>query len=81
MRVEKALPLIGGPYDLIVADPPYADPQITAVLSQLGPLTAPDGLVAIEHASRVALPDEAPGLALWKRRRHGDTTLSIYRKQ
>jgi 16S rRNA (guanine966-N2)-methyltransferase len=80
MKVEKALPLLPGRYHVILADPPYADAHITAVLSQLGRLTADGGLVAIEHASRVALPEEAPALRLWKRRRHGDTTLSIYQK-
>ncbi|HLQ33676.1 MAG TPA: 16S rRNA (guanine(966)-N(2))-methyltransferase RsmD [Chloroflexota bacterium] len=80
MRVEKALPLLGGQYDVILADPPYADPNVTTVLAQLGRLTAAEGLVAVEHASRVALPDDAPQLQLWKRRRHGDSTLSIYRK-
>jgi 16S rRNA (guanine966-N2)-methyltransferase len=80
MRVEKALRLLPGHYDLILADPPYADPQILTVLSRLGSLISAEGLVAIEHASRVPLPDEAPSLSLWKRRRHGDTTLSIYHK-
>ena len=78
MRVEKALPLLGGQYDVILADPPYADTQIASVLSQLGELTAAEGLVAVEHASRVSLPDEASPLRLWKR--HGDTTLSIYHR-
>ena len=80
MRVERALPLLGGQYDVILADPPYADPQIASVLSQLGELTAAEGLVAVEHASRVSLPDDASPLRLWKRRRHGDTTLSIYQR-
>jgi 16S rRNA G966 N2-methylase RsmD len=38
------------------------------------------GHVVLEHASRAPAPDEAGRLRLWKRRRHGDTTLSIYRK-
>ena len=78
MRVEKALAVLPGQYDVILADPPYADQHIPAVLSQLGSLIAERGLVAIEHASRAPLPDDAPGLTLWKRRRHGDATLSLY---
>lgn len=78
MRVDKALPLLPGQYDVILADPPYADAHITTILSQLGRLIAARGLVAVEHASRSALPDEFPGLRLWKRRRHGDATLSLY---
>ncbi|HVA23743.1 MAG TPA: 16S rRNA (guanine(966)-N(2))-methyltransferase RsmD [Chloroflexota bacterium] len=81
MRVEKALSVLPGQYDVILADPPYADTHITTtVLSQLGGLTAEHGLVAIEHASRSPLPDGAPGLRLWKRRRHGDATLSLYER-
>lgn len=80
MRVDKALPQLDAQYDVILADPPYADVHIVGVLSQLGSLIADEGFVVIEHASRVSLPDEAPALRLWKRRRHGDTTLSIYQK-
>ncbi|HLG69458.1 MAG TPA: 16S rRNA (guanine(966)-N(2))-methyltransferase RsmD [Chloroflexota bacterium] len=80
MRVEKALPQLGPQYDVILADPPYADAHIQSVLAQLGSLIADEGLVAIEHATRVALPDAAPELRLWKRRRHGDTTLSLYKR-
>jgi 16S rRNA (guanine966-N2)-methyltransferase len=79
-RVDKALAQLEGQYDLIFADPPYADAHIPDLLSQLGSLLGHEGLVAIEHASRVQLPDEVPALRLWKRRRHGDTTLSIYEK-
>ncbi|HEY8694432.1 MAG TPA: 16S rRNA (guanine(966)-N(2))-methyltransferase RsmD [Chloroflexota bacterium] len=80
MRVEKALCVLPGQYDVILADPPYADAHITTVLSKLGRLIAEHGLVAIEHASRSPLPDDAPGLRLWKRRRHGDATLSLYER-
>jgi 16S rRNA (guanine966-N2)-methyltransferase len=80
MRVEKALPKLPGQYDLILADPPYADAQINTVLGQLDGLINHRGLVVVEHASRSPLPDEAPGLRLWKRRRHGDATLSLYER-
>ncbi len=80
MRVDKALTQLASQYDLILADPPYADAHVDDLLSQLGSLLAHEGLVAIEHASRISLPDEAPALRLWKRRRHGDTSLSIYKK-
>ncbi|HEX6510927.1 MAG TPA: 16S rRNA (guanine(966)-N(2))-methyltransferase RsmD [Chloroflexota bacterium] len=78
MPVDKALARLSGRYDLILADPPYADTQLSSMLPRLASLITKDGLVAVEHASRATLPDEAPGLQLWKRRRHGDTTLSIY---
>ncbi|HLY64337.1 MAG TPA: 16S rRNA (guanine(966)-N(2))-methyltransferase RsmD, partial [Chloroflexota bacterium] len=80
MRVEKALPLLPGQYDLILADPPYAESTLAALLASLEKLAADRGIVVLEHASRVTAPDNAGQLQLWKRRRHGDTTLSIYER-
>jgi 16S rRNA (guanine966-N2)-methyltransferase len=81
MPVEKALPLLRGQYDVILADPPYADAHIMQLLASVAPLLSERGFIVIEHASRVSLPDEASSLKLWKRRRHGDTTLSIYSRE
>ncbi|MBV9120154.1 MAG: 16S rRNA (guanine(966)-N(2))-methyltransferase RsmD [Chloroflexi bacterium] len=79
-RVEKKLPLLGADYDLVLADPPYADVTLVALLPQLAGHLAAGGVLVIEHASRASLPDVAGNATLWKRRRHGDTTLSIYRQ-
>lgn len=79
-RVEPAVAQLGGRYDVILADPPYADAAIASLLPDLASALEPEGVLVVEHASRAAMPDEAPSLQLWKRRRHGDTTLSIYRK-
>jgi 16S rRNA (guanine966-N2)-methyltransferase len=69
------------PFDLLLADPPYADvagPAKKAIdeLVASGRLAA-DGLLVLEHASR----DEAPPLARLKHVRtrvYGDTTLAFY---
>ncbi|MHB8618123.1 MAG: 16S rRNA (guanine(966)-N(2))-methyltransferase RsmD [Chloroflexota bacterium] len=92
LRVDRALKALPGRktaagdgpargYDLILADPPYADPTIVELLGQIGSgdLLRERGLLAIEHASRLPLPDRVNDLHLLKRRRHGDTTISIYR--
>lgn len=80
MKVDAALPLLGGQYDVILADPPYAEAQLPALVLGLESLVKEQGHVVVEHASRATLADELGRLQLWKRRRHGDTTLSIYRK-
>ena len=47
-------------YDIIVLDPPYADPAISDTMQTvaLSSLLAEDGLVVIGHANRVKLADE-----------------------
>ena len=85
MAVEQALKTLKGPFTLVVADPPYAQGEAVAHLTQVlvtSPAMAEGGLLAVEHPSRV---DPGTGnLAGWARLRHrtyGDTGISIYRKE
>ncbi|HEX8221482.1 MAG TPA: 16S rRNA (guanine(966)-N(2))-methyltransferase RsmD [Chloroflexia bacterium] len=69
-------------YDIILLDPPYADPAITNTLETIaaGPLLAEDGILVIGHATQVKLADEYGGGRL-KRARHrvmGGSAFSIY---
>lgn len=69
-------------YDIIILDPPYADPAISDTMQAiaLSPLLAQDGLVVIGHANRVKLADEY-GEGRIQRVRHramGDSAFSIY---
>ena len=41
-------------FDLIVLDPPYDEPDLTASIAAAEPLIAPDGLLVLEHARRQA---------------------------
>lgn len=71
-----------GEYDIIMLDPPYADPEIESTLDAVArfPLLASDGLVVIGHANRVKLSDEY-GQGRIRRVRHramGDSAFSIY---
>lgn len=68
------------PYDLVMLDPPYADPAIVATLTQLAEsrLVEPGTIVAIGHSPRVTLPDEIPPMTRLKERCHGDSCVSIY---
>ena len=70
------------PYDLVMADPPYAlvrsgeAPRVIAELLRTG-IASPDARVVLEHAA----PEGSPpieGLALTESRRYGDTALAFY---
>ena len=77
--VERALrrPLPGGPFDIIVLDPPYAYAALDDAVSTAGAQRAPDGIVILEHAARVS-PPAPSGLTLTRTVRSGDSALSIY---
>jgi 16S rRNA (guanine966-N2)-methyltransferase len=68
------------PYDLVIMDPPYADPEIVAMLRRVGgsPLVQSGAVVAIGHSPRVKLPERAGRLARLRERCHGDSCFSIY---
>ncbi len=80
--VERAArDLEGERFDLVFADPPYADVKsgaaVRAIEALVLPHLAPSALLVLEHASR----DPAPlieGLVLDDGRTYGDTTLSFY---
>jgi 16S rRNA (guanine966-N2)-methyltransferase len=67
-------------YDLIVLDPPYADPAVPDVLQALGQsaLVGPSTIVVLEHARATAPPPTAGRLALQKTRYHGGSGVSLY---
>jgi 16S rRNA (guanine966-N2)-methyltransferase len=69
-----------GPYDLIIMDPPYADPEIVPTLERVGrsSLVQSGTIVAVGHSPRVALPDEVGRLARLRLRCHGDSCFSVY---
>ena len=80
MRVEKALGVLPGPYDIVVMDPPYDSPDLEQVVSRLAKEghIAPRGLLVVEHSKHVALSESYGGLKRWRSRRYGDTVLDIY---
>jgi 16S rRNA (guanine966-N2)-methyltransferase len=74
---------IDGAFDVVLLDPPYGDPSLERALIALEGrgLLGPEALVVVEH-SRRGEPSEAFGsLRLIRRRRHGDTEISIYRRE
>ncbi len=90
-QVEKVAPLLGhAPFDLIFADPPYADVPSGALLRSIEPVFrtatfSPDACFVLEHASRDVLPvmtSLVPGsggsIELRKHRIYGDTAIAIF---
>lgn len=68
------------PYDLIIMDPPYADPDLVPTLERIGrsPLVESATVLAIGHSPRVTLPERAGRLTRLRERCHGDSCFSIY---
>ena len=79
-RVARRL---DGEFDIVFLDPPYGEDPFEEVLSALcerGAI-AEDAVVFAEHGARLSLPERLPGVVLDKRRRYGDTAVSVYRRE
>jgi 16S rRNA (guanine966-N2)-methyltransferase len=81
LPVARALGQLDGPYDVVVADPPYeydrAELELRGLLEQ--GLLAPDGVLVVEHSKRRTWPEQ---LGDWRQvlsRRYGDTGVTVYR--
>jgi len=76
---ERALvkPLPGGPFDIVVLDPPYDYPQLEAAVANAATQRSEGGIVVLEHAARVT-PPQPTGLALTRTVTSGDSALSFY---
>ena len=63
-------------FGLVFVDPPYEEHAILAPLEQLTGRLAPGATVVVKHHWRTPIP-EPPGLARWRERRFGETTLTF----
>lgn len=78
----KVLARLEGQFDVVFADPPYADnpfEAMTGLLVSRG-LIASDGTVILESFRKMELPGELSGLTLTTKRTYGDAAVSIYRR-
>ncbi|MDQ3548745.1 MAG: RsmD family RNA methyltransferase [Chloroflexota bacterium] len=68
------------PYDMVVFDPPYADPEIISTLDALSLSNAVrDGtIVAVGHSPRVDLPERIGRLEKLRERCHGGSCFSVF---
>lgn len=81
--IAKALTFLSDKYDIIFMDPPYSDPSISGLVTQLANsrLVGDKSLIVVSHASRLSLGHSYDGLSLVKERRYGDSCISIYHKE
>ncbi|HEX77431.1 MAG TPA: 16S rRNA (guanine(966)-N(2))-methyltransferase RsmD [Dehalococcoidia bacterium] len=82
-QVEKALNILDGKYNIVFMDPPYSEPNLNNLLDELAtsPVLAAGSILVVPHAARSATKAAYSGLHLVKERRHGDTLISVYRKE
>jgi 16S rRNA (guanine966-N2)-methyltransferase len=80
MPVELFVGRRNEPYDMVILDPPYADPEIPNVLARIAQssLVQSGTIVVVGHWPRLTLPDEVGSLQRLRLRCHGDSCFSIY---
>lgn len=67
------------PFDIVVVDPPYADP-VEDVLERIDEVLAPAGVVVLEHARRRPAPVAAGRLIQTREVTAGDSGLAFYER-
>ena len=66
-------------FDIIFADPPYHDPQLSTV-SKLFPLLKSNGLMVLSYPGKGERPSET-GVVVVDNRSYGNAALAFYRKE
>ena len=79
----KALSFLDKEYNIILMDPPYANPATGDFITQLATsgLVGAKTTVVVTHSSRLPLNQNYGALNLIKEHRHGDSCISIYQKE
>lgn len=82
-QVLKELENLEKQYDLVFVDPPYADKSLETIVEKIGNsnMINTNSLVVLTHSSRINIADIHEKLTLIKSKRHGDTTISIYKTE
>ncbi len=77
--VDRALYRLEGPFDVVYADPPYADGVPLQMFRLLldRELLAEDAVVIFEHGARTILP-EIPGYRTGREEVYGDVALAFF---
>jgi 16S rRNA (guanine966-N2)-methyltransferase len=81
--VTKALTLLDKEYDIILMDPPYSDRSIGDFITELANsrLVGAKTTVMVTHSPHLPLSRSYATLNLVKEHRHGDSCISIYRRE
>jgi 16S rRNA (guanine966-N2)-methyltransferase len=69
--------IAGGPFDLVMLDPPYTFEPLGDAVSAARRHLAPGGLLVLEHATRRTLPP-VDGVRPVRTVRSGDSTLTLF---
>ena len=70
-------------YEVVLLDPPYDDPSLTATLDSLfgSQLVGPKSTVVVQCSTRQRLPADFHKFHMIKDRHYGDTSISFYRQE
>lgn len=70
----------GKTFDVVFADPPYADIEYDRLLAEIDSarLLAEGGIVVVEHSARVSLPDEIGPFERYRVAKYGEIALSFF---
>jgi len=81
--VTKAFSFLDKEYSIILMDPPYSDSSIGSIIEQLGTskMVGTDTTVIVTHSPHLPLNSVYSTLNLIKEHRHGDSCISLYRKE
>ena len=79
-RVEKKIPALMGPYDLITMDPPYSYPKTIEILESLAHslILNTGGILVLEHSNPLGFPQTLGNLCLLRCAKYGETSLKVY---
>jgi 16S rRNA (guanine966-N2)-methyltransferase len=82
-NVVKAIGFLDKEYDIILMDPPYANRAIGDVITQLAAsrLVGANTTVVVTHSPHLTLSPSYAKINFVKEHRHGDSCISLYRKE
>ena len=80
MEADRALEQVGGTFDLVFLDPPYAKEQIVADIEKMAErnLFSQEVMVVCETDKSVELPEESACLGIWKEKIYGISKVTVY---
>ena len=80
MEADRALEQVGGTFDLVFLDPPYAKEQIVADIEKMAErnLFSQEIMVVCETDKSVELPEEIACLGIWKEKIYGISKVTVY---
>jgi len=81
--VAKALSFLDKEYSIILMDPPYSNRSIGRLVARLATskLLGIDSVLVVTHSPHLSLDSTYATLNLAKEHRHGDSCISIYRRE